>query len=65
MMKKIIFEPIHLTQFYKDKFRFKKGMLINTEKISEQILTLPMYPHLSKKEMDYIINTIHKFAKTN
>ncbi len=65
IMTKIYFEPIHLASFYKKNFGFKEGYLPTTEKISEQVLTLPMYPSLTKKEMDYIIKNIKKFFKKN
>ncbi len=62
---KVIFEPIHLTDFYRKKFRYKKGMLPKTEKIVEQVLTLPMYPHLRKEEMDFMIESIGMFCEKN
>ncbi len=58
---KVYFEPIHLTSFYKNTFGYRKGSLPVTETISEKVLTLPMYPSLTKKEMDYIIKTIRSF----
>jgi len=59
----VIFEPIHLTQFYRKKFGYKKGLLKNTEKISDEVLTLPMFPHLKNEEMNYIIDSINEFAE--
>lgn len=38
----------------------KKGDLSVTEKISDQILTLPMYPDLTNDELQTIINSIKK-----
>jgi len=61
IFSKVYFSPIHLTKFYMEKFNCKKGLLPETEKISEQVLTLPMYPGLTKEEMDYMINTIFEF----
>ncbi|MGA2418377.1 MAG: DegT/DnrJ/EryC1/StrS family aminotransferase [Candidatus Staskawiczbacteria bacterium] len=63
IMAKVYFEPIHLTKFYRDKFRYRDGDLPITEKISSQVLTLPMYPALTKKEMDYIAVKIKNFWK--
>ena len=39
----------------------KSGIEKDIEKISKQILALPMFPTLHKEEMDYIIDTIAKF----
>jgi len=54
IMTKIYFNPVHLKTFYREKFKYKKGDLPITEKISEKVLTLPLYPELTEKEMDYI-----------
>ena len=64
IFSKIYFEPIHLSTFYREKFGFKKGDLPITEKISEQVLTIPLYPNMNKEEMDYLINSILEFFET-
>lgn len=58
IMSKIYFDPIHLKTIYKNQFNYKKGDLPITENISQKVLTLPLYPSLSNKEMDYIISQI-------
>ena len=63
MMSKIFFEPVHRTKFY-TKNKFKKVSLPVTDKISDQILTLPMYPTLSKIEMNFICDSIDEFIET-
>lgn len=35
----------------------------NVNKISNKILSLPIYPELTKNNIDYIVNTIRKFYK--
>lgn len=55
---KVYFEPIHLTPFYK-RLGYKIKLPV-TEEVSKKILTLPMYPDLTRKEMDYIANTLWK-----
>jgi perosamine synthetase len=59
---KVFFDPVHLTHFYREKFKYKGGELPTTEKLSEQVLTLPMYPTLTREEMDYMSNTIKEFV---
>jgi perosamine synthetase len=63
IMTKVYFSPVHLTHFYQKKLGYKIGDLPVTEKISNQVLSLPMYPTLTKKEMDYIAENIEKFLK--
>ncbi|EHP89555.1 DegT/DnrJ/EryC1/StrS family aminotransferase [Methanotorris formicicus] len=56
---KIYFEPCHkYSVFKKLGYNIK---LPTTENISSRILTLPMYPHMNKDELNYIINTIKEF----
>ena len=58
---RVNFYPVHLTKFYRDKFAHKKGELPVTEKISAQVMTLPMYPTLSKDDMNYIVDQLKNF----
>jgi perosamine synthetase len=57
-MTKVYFEPIHLKTYYIKAFNYKKGDLPITEEIAEKILTIPLYPTLNIREMDYIITEI-------
>ena len=60
IMSKIFFEPVHLSKFYSKNMN-KKISLPVTEKISQQVLTLPMYPGLTKTEMNFICDSINEF----
>jgi perosamine synthetase len=60
IMTKVYFEPIHLKTYYKKEFHCIRGDLPLTEKMSGKVLTLPLYPTLTKKEMDYMITMIEK-----
>ena len=53
MGNKIYFEPIHLTPFYKS-LGYREGSLPVTEQLSKEVITLPMFPDLTRKEMDYV-----------
>jgi len=58
VMTKVYFEPIHLKTFYKQEFGHKSGDLPITEEIADKVLSLPIYPTLGNKEIDYIYNSI-------
>jgi len=58
---KIYFPPTHLTTFYRNRFGYKNGHLPVTEKISTQILSLPIYPALEESEIDYIVKEINNY----
>ncbi len=63
IMAKVYFHPIHLTDFYRKRFGYREGCLPETERISNNVLTLPMYPGLTKKEMDRIAQQVNTFFK--
>ena len=54
--------PLHKQNYLK---KFNKYKLKNTELLSKQIITLPIYPSLKKSETDIILNTINKWCKKN
>ncbi len=61
IMTKVYFYPIHLTKFYKTKFGYDNGDFPITEMISNRVLSLPIYPTLTIKEIEYIVNTVNDF----
>ena len=60
IMTKIFFEPIHLSNFYK-KSGFGKKSLPNTEKTSQTVLSLPIFPGLKSEEIRYVCDSIKEF----
>lgn len=58
---KVYFHPVHLTHYYRVKFGYKTGELPCTEEISDQVLSLPIYPTMVEEEMDYIVETISSY----
>ncbi len=62
---KIYFNPIHLTEFYRSKFASKYGDLPITEKISEQLLTLPLFPSMTMEEKIFVCDSIDEFFDNN
>lgn len=54
--------PLHLQPCFK-YLGYKKGDFPEAEKTSKEVLSLPIYPELSKKEQDFIIEKIKKFFK--
>ncbi len=61
IFSKVYFYPIHLTDFYKNKFGTKSGILPVTEKIADQVLTLPIYPNMTIEEKNLLIESIDMF----
>lgn len=65
IFSKIYFQPIHLTLFYKNKFGYNEGSLPITEQISEQVLTLPIYPNMKTEEKKYLVESISEFFEVD
>ncbi len=53
--------PVHRQSFYKNYY----VSLPVTEKVSERIVTLPMFPGLKKEELDYMIEVIYDALKVS
>ena len=53
-------EPLHLVNHIK-KLGYKKGDFPVAEKMSGQVLSLPVHPLLTKKQIDYIIDQIQNY----
>jgi perosamine synthetase len=52
--------PLHMQRYLK---RFNKSKLRNTERLSKEIMTLPMYPSLKLKEIKKVLFIIEKWSK--
>jgi len=64
ILSKIYFEPIHQMDFYKNSLD-KNDTLPITEKISKTVLTLPIFPNMTKEEINYLSESIHEFFENN
>jgi dTDP-4-amino-4,6-dideoxygalactose transaminase len=52
------FRAIHLLSYYKNRFKFTMGMFPNAEKIGDSTISLPMYPKLTRDEINYTIKAV-------
>ncbi|MHA1479125.1 MAG: DegT/DnrJ/EryC1/StrS family aminotransferase [Promethearchaeota archaeon] len=57
---RIYFDPVHKYSVFKNIVQ-EDIFLPNTEELTSQVLTLPLYPHMSKNELDYIVNNVKSF----
>lgn len=60
IFSKVYFSPIHKTKFYQG-ISSSPIFLPLTEKISSEVLTLPMYPNMESEEKDYLTESISEF----
>ena len=56
--------PLHLQEAYKE-LKHKKGDFPVSEKIAGEILSLPMYPHMKKEQIEFVCAVLKKIIKTN
>ncbi len=54
--------PVHLQDAYR-WLDYSRGDLPVTEKVSEEIISIPVYPELEEEEIEYIIDRISGFFK--
>ena len=54
------YAALHLQPYFL-KFKFNKKILKNSENYSNRFISIPIYPDLTKKKQDYIVNTILNF----
>jgi len=64
IMTKVFFSPVHLTRFYREKLGYRIKLPV-TEEISRRVLTLPMYPSLTREELNYISEAVKSFFEVN
>ncbi len=53
--------PIHLQPVYREMYGFEHGAFPVSEKLSETLLSLPMYPSLSDDDVKYICEQVLSF----
>jgi len=49
--------PMHLQKAYKKYYR---GPLVNSESLSKQVFSIPMYPDMSEEDQEYIVSNMLK-----
>lgn len=53
--------PLHLQEAYLDA-GYKKGDFPVSEKVAQEILSLPMYPHMIKEQIEYVCQTLKEIV---
>ena len=49
--------PVHLQEAYADA-GYKKGSLPVAERVADEILSLPMFPHMSEEQVEYVCQSL-------
>lgn len=56
--------PLHLQDVYKH-LNYKRGDFPISEQLSDEVLSLPIYPELTEEQQEYIVEKIGEFDKVN
>lgn len=56
---KIYFEPVHLTTLYRS-LGYRPGLLPRTERVAREVLTLPIYPTMTREEVMYVVEKLEE-----
>lgn len=62
IMSKVYFTPVHTSHYYKNVLQYKPS-LPRTDAIAKKVLTLPMYPDLTKEDLDYMASKIAAYYR--
>lgn len=62
IMAKIYFPPVHMTTFYKKVLGYSCDLPMTT-RISNEILSLPFYPGMIKKDIKYVSDSVKEFLE--
>ncbi len=54
--------PLHLQKCF-SYLGYKEGDFPIAEKLSKEVIALPIYPEITEDEVDFVCNTIKKFYK--
>jgi len=54
--------PVHLQEAYKD-LGYRKGDFPVSERIADEILSLPMFPHMTKQQVEYVCDCLRNAVK--
>jgi dTDP-4-amino-4,6-dideoxygalactose transaminase len=52
------YRPIHLLDYYREAFGYRKGDYPVAEEIGNRTISLPLYPSLRKEEVKYVVNAL-------
>ncbi len=58
----IHYRAVHLQKYYRETFGFKPGDFPNAEFVSDRVLSLPLYPKMTLRDMDQTIEAVRKVA---
>jgi UDP-4-amino-4,6-dideoxy-N-acetyl-beta-L-altrosamine transaminase len=59
------FIPVHLHPYYRQTFGYKRGDFPNAERIYDRIVSLPLYPKMTERDVSDVIEAVDKIIRNN
>ncbi len=56
------FIPVHLHPFYREHYGYGRGDLPRVESIYDRIISLPLYPSMTKADVEYVIEAVRNIV---
>jgi dTDP-4-amino-4,6-dideoxygalactose transaminase len=53
--------PLHLQEAYKE-LKYKKGSFPVAEKLCKEVLSLPMFPHMTNEQIEYVVDSVRELV---
>ena len=63
IMSRVYFDPVNKTHFYKKVLEYSEESLPITEEVSERVLSLPIFPHMPKEDINYVCENILDYLR--
>lgn len=63
IMPQVHYLPIHLHQYYRNRFGYKRGDFPNAEKYASRCLTIPLYPGMTDNMVKKVILAVQEVIK--
>jgi len=57
------YAPVHLHPFYRERFGTQPGLAPNAEATYEHIITLPLFPAMTKQDVEDVIVAVDKVLR--
>ncbi len=57
------FKALHLHSYYRKTFKFKRGSFPVAEETSDTVVSLPLYPSLTRKDQEDVVEAVKKIVK--
>jgi len=57
------FIPVHLHPYYRETFGFKPGDYPKAERVYERIISLPLYPRMTQKDVQDVIDAVTRIVR--